>query len=419
MGQDQGRLPQVVEVEQQLYARRAGDIPAAVARACREAGLARGIEGGERVAITVGSRGIDEISRITRSAADAVKAAGGRPFIIPAMGSHGGATAAGQAAVLASLGVTAGSVGAPVRASMATDRVGRTRSGTPVYVSREALRADGVIVVNRVKQHTDFAGAYESGLVKMLAIGLGKRDGAAAMHSRGCGGLREDVPEAARIILKRVPVIGGLAILENGYHQTAEIVGLKPEEILPREPALLRRVKRRAARLPFAEIDLLILDWIGKDISGIGMDTRVVGRRMIWEEPEFRGPRVRLIAALDLTPGSHGNALGIGLADMTTERLVKKIDWEALKANVLHTGWLNRAKLPLAFPNDQALLRAALAAVSNPERRRVRMVRLKDTLHLGRFWISEGLLPEARDNRRIRVLGRPQGMRFDRTGNLR
>jgi len=411
-------FPRFIAIEQRLYARRVGDTPAAVSRACAEAGLAARVKHGHRVAITVGSRGMANLAAITRAVVAEVKALGGRPFLLPAMGSHGGATAKGQTELLASLGVTAESTGAPIRASMSTERVGTTSHGLPVFTSREALRADGLIVMNRVKQHTDFAGEYESGLMKMLAIGVGKREGAAAMHSRLCPGLREDVPEAARLLLARLPVVAGLAILENGYNDTADIVGLSPNQIPAPEKELLRRVRRTAARLPFPELDLLIVDWIGKDISGIGLDTHVVARRMLWEEPSFRGPRIRLIAALDLTEASHGNALGIGIADLMTDRLRDKIDLDVVRTNVLHTGWLNRAKLPLSFSNDRQVLRAAFVALGAPDPRRVRVLRIRDTLHLSRMWISEGLLEAAERHPRIRVLAGPTAICFDSAGNL-
>ncbi|UCC69513.1 MAG: DUF362 domain-containing protein [Armatimonadota bacterium] len=412
-------IPRLAEIEQRLYSRRVRSIPGAVLRAWETVGMGRSIRRRDRVGITVGSRGIENIAAVTRSVADLVKQAGGKPFIIPAMGSHGGATAAGQTALLKSLGVTPASVGAPIRASMAAVKVGETSHGAAVYASQEALKADGLIVMNRIKQHTDFVGEYESGLVKMLAVGLGKRRGAMVMHSRSCVSLREDIPEAARILLKRLRVVGGLAIFENGRHQTADIVGLRQEEILPRERALLRRARRTAARIPFREVDLLIVDWIGKDISGVGFDTHVIARRMIWGEQEFRGPRIGVVAALDVTPGSRGNALGVGLADLVTERLVRKIDWSAVKTNVLHTGFLNRAKVPIALRNDRELVRAAMTALGDPDRRRVRVVRITDTLSLGRMWVSEGLLPEARRHPRVRAVGRPTEMKFDRSGNLK
>jgi len=411
-------FPRFLEIEQKLYARRVGDIPTAVSRACVASGLATRVKRGQRVAITVGSRGIANIAEITRAVVSEVKALGARPFLLPAMGSHGGATAEGQTELLASLGVTPQSAGAPIRASMATEQLGQTSHGVPVFVSREALRADGLIVMNRIKQHTDFDGAYESGLMKMLAIGVGKREGAAAMHSRLCPGLREDVPEAARRLLDRLPVMAGIALLENGYNEIADVVGLAPKDIPTREKELMRRVRRTAARLPFPELDLLIVDWIGKNISGIGLDTHVVGRRMLWEEPNFRGPRIRLIAALDLTEASHGNPLGIGIADLMTDRLWDKIDLEVMRTNVLHTGWLNRAKLPLSFPNDREVLRAAFIALGEPDPRRARILRIRDTLHLSRMWISEGLVEAAEGHPKVTVLGQMAALRFDRAGNL-
>jgi hypothetical protein len=412
-------LLRFAEIEQRLYSRRIADIPAAVSRALTGAGFASRLRRGDRVAVTVGSRGIAKIAEIARAVVAEVKRLGGKPFILPAMGSHGGATPAGQTEVLASLGVTPEYVGAPVRASMEIERLGKTDSGIDVFVSREALRADRIIVMNRIKQHTDFEGEYESGLLKMIAVGMGKRLGAAAMHGRRCASLREDVPQAARMVLRKAPVAAGLAILENGYNEPAEIVGLSPEAIPEREPALMRRVRRNAARLPFRDIDLLIVDWIGKDISGIGMDTHVICRRMIWEEPEFRGTNIQLIAALDLTEGSHGNALGVGLADLITDRLLKKIDMSALKTNVLHTGWLNRAKIPLSFPNDREVLDAAFIGLGHPDPRQVRIARIQDTMHLKRMWISEGLLAQARRNPKVEVLGMPAEIAFDGRGNFR
>jgi hypothetical protein len=411
-------FPRFLEIEQKLYSRRVGDIPAAVSRACANSGLAGRMQRGDRVAITVGSRGIASLAEIARAVVAEVKALGAKPFLLPAMGSHGGATAKGQTELLASLGVTPESVGAPIRASMATERIGATRSGVPVFASREALRAEALIVMNRIKQHTDFDGEYESGLMKMLAIGVGKREGAAAMHSRLCRSLREDVPEAARMMLARLPVVSGLALLENGHNGIAEIVGLAPGDIPTREKDLIRRVRRHAAGLPFSEIDLLIVDWIGKDLSGVGLDTHVVARRMLWEEPNFRGPRIRLLAALDLTEASHGNALGVGIADLITDRLKRKIDTDVTRTNVLHTGWLNRVKIPLSFPNDREVLRAAFVALGEPDPKRVRLLRIQDTLHLSRMWISEGLLEEAERNPKVRVVGKATALRFDSAGNL-
>ncbi len=411
-------FPRFVEIEQKLYSRRVRDIAAAVAQACAAAGLQRRLRPGESVGITVGSRGLANLAEITKAVVAVVREGGAKPFILPAMGSHGGATAKGQTEVLASLGVTPDTVGAPIRAQMATEKLGETSHGVPVYAAREALRADRIILLNRVKQHTDFEGEYESGLMKMLAVGLGKREGAMAMHGRRGTSLREDVPEAAHLLLHRLPVAAGLAVLENGYNDTAEIVGLAPAEIPAKERGLLTRARRTAARLPFRQIDLLLVDWLGKDISGVGMDTHVLGRRMLWEEPDFRGPAIRLVAALDLTEGSRGNPLGIGLADLMTERLRAKMDLHALKTNVLHTGWLNRAKLPLCYQDDREVLQAAFIALGRPAPAQARIVRIKDTLHLSRMWISEALLPEAQHHPKLTVLSEPRKTSFTRDGRF-
>ena len=412
------RLPAFVEIEQQLSSKRVEGLAAAVCRAYGALGCRGRMKKGARVGIAVGSRGIDNLPQIVGLMVDILRHAGARPFVLPAMGSHGGSTPEGQTALLESLGVTPESVGAPVRASMAVEEFGRTKSGTTVYASREAFKADGVILLNRIKQHTDFTGEYESGLVKMLVIGLGKREGAIAMHARGCASLRADIPEAAELLLSKLPILGGIALLENGYHQTAEVVGLRPEAILVEEKALLRRARRMAAHFPFPEIDLVVVDWIGKDVSGVGFDTHVIARRMIWGEREFPGSDIHVLAALDLTPGSHGNGLGLGLADLVTARLAKKIDWSAVHTNVLHTGFLNRAKMPLTLPNDRELLGTAMVALGRPDPARVRVVRVADTLQVGRMWVSEGLVPEARQNPKIRLLGRPAPLKFDGNGDL-
>ncbi len=413
-------FPRFVEIEQKLYARRVRDISAATVEACLASGLKNRVKRGDSVAITVGSRGISNLPLIVKTVADYVKDCGGKPFLLPAMGSHGGATAEGQTEVLHSLGVTPDSVGAPIRANMAAEKVGETSHGVAVYAAREALRADRLIVLNRIKQHTDFEAAYESGLMKMLAIGVGKREGAMAMHSRLCESLCNDVPEAASLLMRKVKVAAGIALLENGYHETAQIVGLAPAEIPTREVELLKHVRRTAARLPFRYLDLVLVDRMGKDISGIGMDTHVLDRRMLWEAPHFKGPqwRIRLVAALDLTEASHGNPLGIGLADLMTEKLRRKISLDALKVNILHTGWLNRGKLPLCYENDREVLRAAHVALGRPDPTKVKMLRIRDTLQLGRMWISEGLLPEAEAHPKVTVLGEPKPIAFAKDGSF-
>jgi hypothetical protein len=347
-----------------------------------------------------------------------LRAAGARPVIIPAMGSHGGATPAGQREILASLGVTPESVGAPVRASMEVERLGETADGASIWFSREALRCDAVIVVNRIKQHSDFSGPIESGLMKMIAIGLGKQRGAQALHYRRVPGLRDHMPQVAREVIARGHVLAGLAILENGDGETMRLEAVPAAGIEAAERRLLRAAKRHAPRLPFDEMDALIVDWMGKDISGVGLDPKVVGRmRMPGELPELRRPRIRNLVALRLTPASHGNALGIGFTEFIPRSLAEAIDWNAVKANSLTSGFLERAKLPLVMDSDRAAIEAALTVGQTRRPQDLRVVRIHDTAHVGELWISPALRQEAR-RRGLAAPCAAEPLRFDRAGRL-
>ncbi len=369
---------------------------------------------GAPVAVTAGSRGIAAIVPILRGVCSALRHAGARPFLVPAMGSHGGATASGQEALLAALGITEESVGAPVRATMETVFLGETAEGTAVYMDRYAAEAAGIVVVARVKHHTDFTGQWESGLAKMLAIGLGKETGARYLHSFGAAGLRRLIPAAAAAIIAQGRVLAGIAILENAVGGVWQIAGVKAHEILPKEADLLALKKTSAPRLPFSEADVLLVDYIGKDISGTGMDTRVIGRMRIPGEPEPERPRIGLVAALDLSETSHGNANGVGLADVITERLSCKIDHLALRANAAACGFWERAKVPVAFPTDQEAIEACLASCGRPTGE-VRLCRIRDTMHLEYIAVSEALLPSLEGS--CAVVGRYE-LLFDELGNL-
>jgi hypothetical protein len=334
------------------------------------------------------------------------------------MGSHGGAEAEGQRQVLARYGITEQSVGAPVRAGMEVVELGRTERGTPVYLDRNAASADAILVINRIKAHTDFSGPYESGLMKMISIGLGKRAQAESIHAHGAWGLRTLIPEVARAKIALSPIRLGLALLEDGYDQTCQIVGLRAEEIPDREPELLRRAKEIMAGLPFDAVDLLIVDRIGKEISGAGMDTNVVGRKRIDHEPEFERPRVERIIARDLSEETHGNAIGIGLADFITQRIVDKIDWHVTNTNSMVSGFLQRSMVPVVCPTDQAAVDAACFMLRRKPSEQVRVLRIRDTLHLEHVSISEAFLPEARENPRLEVTDKPRPLAFDSAGNL-
>lgn len=409
--------PMMVRVRQRLYDRVLLDLDSVVIREV-ERRLTGKVRPGQRIAIAVGSRGVANIARITRATAEAVRRVGGEPFVVPAMGSHGGATAEGQVAILESLGVTEAFVRCPIRSSMEVVQIGTTDDGMPVYLDRNAASADGIVVINRVKKHTDFHGDLESGLMKLLCIGLGKKAQADLVHSYGAPGLKRYIPLVARVTLARAPILLGVATLENGYEQTAEILTFDATEIEAGEKRLLRKNKRTYPGLPFDEIDVLVVDWIGKEISGTGMDTNVIGRIRIPGEPEPARPRIRTIVALALTEASHGNAVGLGLADLISHRLRDAMDDEATAVNVITSGFLDRGKVPLTLPNDRAAIETALLRLPPESRRRPRLVRIQDTLHVAEFEVSEALLEDVGSNPNLGVVGAPAPLAFDESNTI-
>jgi len=415
-------LPRMVEVRQRIPAPRIEDYKSAIRDEMRRAGLHKLIRSGDRIAITAGSRGIAHYPEIIATVVDEVKRAGGNPFLVPAMGSHGGATAKGQVEVLRSLGITPETVGAPIYSSMEVEEIGRLENGVPVYIDRIALHSDGIIVVGRVKPHTDFKDKIESGLMKMMAIGLGKQKGAEMIHWHGAEGYHKIMPAAARIIMKNAPIIMGLAIVENAYHEIAIIKALRPDEIEREEMKLLEEAKKLMARIPFKEIDVLIVDEIGKDISGTGMDTNVIGRFWIPGEYEPLAPKIKRIVVLDLSEKTGGNAAGIGLADLTTKRVVEKIDYHATFINCLTSGWPEACKIPVFLPNDRDAIMTAIRLCGPVNPREAKVVRIKNTLELERFWISESpaelVKSDEKLSRRIEIVGKPEEMRFDVLGML-
>ena len=388
----------LLPVRQQFDDAHLADVPAAVQAAWAESGLLAQIEAGQRVAIGVGSRGITHLAAIVQTTVAQVLARGAQPFITPAMGSHAGATAEGQQQMLAQLGITPESVGAPIEATMAVQQIGRLPDGPPLFQDEVSAAADHTLLINRVKPHTSFRSNLESGLAKMAVIGLGKQRGAAAMHSRGTKYLKESLAPAARIYGQRTNLLGGLAILENAYHQTTEVVALDAAQIGgPAETQLLRRAQAFLPGLPFPEIDVLVVRHLGKNISGTGLDTNVIGRVKIPREPEtFGGPDVAVIVVLDLTAQTHGNANGIGLANVTTARVAQKINWQATYTNAISSGAFGmwRVSLPLTLPNDEQALSVALRGCGLPPAE-ARWVFIEDTLNLERLWISPNLRPIA------------------------
>ena len=375
----------------------------------------------DRVAITAGSRGIANMPLILRACGDAIREVGGDPFIVPAMGSHGGATADGQRDLLASYGIIRENVGMPVVSSMDVQQIGAV-DDMPVYTSTTALEADHVLLINRVKPHTDFRGSIESGLAKICAIGLGKQQGAQTIHSYGTRGLRDLMPRAARgVVEKTGKVIGGLAILENAYDRTARVEFVEPDGIgAEAEIALQASAKDLMCSLPFDKLDVLIVDEMGKNISGTGMDTNILGRMFVPGVAEPDRPRITAVVVLALTYESHGNAIGVGLADVTTERLASSIDWQATYMNSYTAGisGLLRARVPFVLPNDRAAIATAIRMCGQPNMSRLRLARIKNTLMAAQVEFTESLREEA-EAARVRVSGPRRPMPFDSAGRLR
>lgn len=404
-------LPPMARVRQHFPRAAIADVEAEVHAQLRAAGLAERVRPGWRVAVTAGSRGIAEIATVLRTVCAALRAAGAEPFVVPAMGSHGGATAEGQRQVLAGYGITAETVGAPVRATMETVVLGTVESGATVHQDRYAAEADAIVVVGRVKAHTAFKGEIESGLCKMLAVGLGKQRGAESIHAHG---LKESVPQAAALALRRGNVVLGLALVENAYHQLHTIRAVPPERFHAADRELLQLANALLPRVPFDPLDVLVVGWLGKNISGSGMDYNVVGMwRRIGGE---RRPYFKRIVALDLTPETEGNGLGIGIADFTTRRLVDRLDLRKTYLNALTANAPETVKIPITLANDREAIAVALksAEPAGPPR----VVVIRSTLHLDDLWVSAGLLAEARQNPCLEVLSEPAPLPFDAEGQL-
>ncbi|MDW7674485.1 MAG: lactate racemase domain-containing protein, partial [Bacillota bacterium] len=351
-------IPRIVKVRQKFSEDKIANIEEAVHAELKNINL--NIKPGANIAIATGSRGICNIAKVVAQLVKEVKALGGNPFIIPAMGSHGGATAEGQQQILADYGITEETMGAPVRATMKVVKLGNNESGVPVYLDKYAYESDGIIAVNRIKAHTDFHGPIESGVIKMLVIGLGKRAGAEAVHTYGIYGLRNYIPSSAKVVLEKAPIMAGIGLIENAYDQTAKIVALRPEEMEAREQELLLESKGLMPSLPFDRFDVLVMNEIGKNISGTGMDTNITGRIQIRGEKDPDKPFIYQLVALDLTEESHGNALGVGMADVVSKKLTDKIDIQKTYTNVITSGFLTRGAIPITMPTDREAIEVAL-----------------------------------------------------------
>jgi hypothetical protein len=387
-------FPPLARVRQSVPQPRVADIAGTVRRAILESRIRQRVPAGGTIAVGVGSRGITSIPIVARAAVDALKEMGFRPFIVAAMGSHGGATPEGQRALLAGYGVTEREMGVEIRTDMDTVVVGTNPVGLPIYFDRNAHGADGIVLLNRVKPHTDFSGTYESGVLKMLAIGLGKRDGATQIHKLGAPGMTRVLPAVMEFLVANTKFALGVAILENVEDMPAEIVALEPETILDDEPKLLDRARGLMGRLPFDQIDVLVVGELGKNYSGSGMDPNVIGRLLIETMPDLPRPVVTRLAVLDASEETHGNIVGVGFADLTTDLLASKVDPEPFRINVLTSCCLERARIPITLPTDREVFEASLATCWRIDPSEARLVIIPNTLELTTLWVSTALEAE-------------------------
>ncbi|GAB4137815.1 MAG: lactate racemase domain-containing protein [Planctomycetaceae bacterium] len=413
-------FPRMMRIRQKFEAPRIADVPAEVEKELAALKLGEKIQAGETVAITAGSRGIANIAEIIKAIVDHCKKLRAVPFIVPAMGSHGGGTADGQRKIIESYGITEEFTGAEIRSSMETVIVDQTPQGIPVHFDKHASEADHVLVCGRVKPHTGFVGEIESGLHKMMLIGLGKHEGAKIYH-RAIQDFSwlEIVTAVADKVLETCHVIAGLAILENAYDETGMIAAVAPQDFLEREKELLRIAKDWMPRLPFAEIDLLIVDEIGKNISGSGMDTNVIGRKFRdHAATDMDSVRCKRIFVRGLTEETHGNSCGLGMAEFTNQRTIDSVNLEATRINALTGGHPTAAALPVALPTDREVVEAALQTVGLTEPEHSRVVQISNTLHVGEVLVSEAYASDVEAREDLEPVSGPAPMEFDADGNL-
>ena len=409
-------IPRMVKVRQKFDAPVVPDYRETLRQEIAKPSIVAKITPGMRIAVAVGSRGLAELPGIVRVTVEELKKYGAHPFIVPSMGSHGGATPQGQVDVLANLGVTEESAGCPIVSSMDVVEVGRLPNGLSVLIDRHAYEADGIVMVARIKAHTAYHGSCESGLAKMLTIGLGKQRGADSCHAYSFKYMSEFVVEMAKIKLKQCNILFGVATVENAYDQIALIEAVPAEKLVERDQELLPFAKASMARLLLSKMDVLIVEQIGKDISGDGMDPNITGR---YPTPYASGgPDISKLVVLDLTERTHGNANGMGPADFTTRKLLNKVDYEITYANALTSAICEPIRIPMVLDNDREAIMAAIKTCYALDLTKARVARIKDTLHLGEIYISEAMLAEAAQHPQIEICGELEPMQFDDAGNL-
>ena len=412
-------LPNMVRIKQHIEAPVVEDIPAAVRGELDEIEASSLVKRGDRIAITGGSRGVANIDIVIKATVDYLKELGAKPFVVPAMGSHGGATAEGQRDVLAHYGITEQTVGAPIESTMDTVEIGKTADGLPVFLDRNAAEADGIVPLNRIKAHTDFKGSIESGLLKMMAIGLGKQRGANMYHRAFFQyGFEHVIITVSSLMLDTGRVVFGLGLVENAHEHTAKVAAMRPNELIRRERELLVESKSLMGRLPFDTLDLLVIDWMGKNISGTGMDTNIIGRMMQNFEPEPEKPAILRIFVRDLTEESSGNATGVGLADFTTNRLVEKVDRHATYMNGITGLGPQKSKIPFYYDTDKEAIEVALNTIGLTPPEEAKVARVESTLTLATLDISEAFIEDAKLRSDLEIVGEVKSFEFDASGNL-
>jgi hypothetical protein len=410
-------LPRMVPVRQKFDAKRIDDVAGGVRKEFQRPEIASKIKPGTTIAVGCGSRGIANIREAATATVAEIKKLGGKPFIFPAMGSHGAATAEGQRQVLAGYGITEEHVGCPVRATMETKELGKLPDGTPVHADAFASDAQGIVFVCRIKPHTNFRAPIESGVVKMMTIGMGKIRGATTLHSHGMERFPELLPAAAELIMDKLPFLFGVGMIENAHDETMHVEAIPRETLFEREAELQAIAKRSIGRLLFDECDVLIIEEIGKNISGAGADPNVIGRNQRGITG-FDSPRITKIVMLDLTDVTHGNATGLGMGDVITMKLFKKIDFGATYANIITATYLDGGAIPVIMNDDREAIALAIKTVPRVKPLDCRVAWIKNTLELTHIAVSEALLDQIRGDKRIEMLGEPEPFRFDGRGEL-
>ena len=413
---DNIEIPKFVRIRQSFDNTKIENIEEEVKKQFQKEKIASTIKKGQTIGVTVGSRGLANLKEIVKYVCDNIKSKGATPVILPSMGSHGGAVAEGQAAFIRGLGVTEEFVGAEIRAGMEVVQLGTTDEGLPVYYDKIASELDGIIVLGRIKAHTDLDGDIESGLYKMIVIGLGNHKGAQVMHAMGLDKAVPRLKSIARYTLNHSNIIFGIGLLENAYDETSEIVFLPTLEIADAEADLLTKSKKQLPRFLFNDIDILIVDEIGKNISGNGMDPNVIGRGMIgYKNKEIR---INKIVTLDTSEESGSNAFGVGLSDITTKRIFNKLETEAMYTNAITAIAINGVRIPIAMESDKLAIQLAIRAVCSEEPNKLRIARIKDTLSLSEIYVSEVLVDELKTNENIDIIGELKEFEFNESGNL-